>query len=108
MPEFEDDHGVITQSKTSRKVKKPKLYKVLMHNDDYTTRDFVVWVLQSIFHKNENDAVRIMMHVHTTGMGVAGIYTKEVAETKVSKAERLAREHEYPLRLTMEPAEGND
>lgn len=108
MPEFEDDFGVVTDTRTVPKTKRPKLYKVLMHNDDYTTRDFVVWVLQVIFHKSENDAVRIMMHVHTTGVGVAGVYTREVAETKVQKTERLAREQEYPLRMTMEPAEGDE
>jgi len=108
MPEFEDDAGVITRTRTERKVKRPRMYKVLMHNDDYTTRDFVVWVLQTIFHKSEGDAVRIMLHVHQTGIGVAGIYTREVAETKVQKTERLARENEYPLRLTMEPTEGED
>lgn len=103
MEEFEDDVGVITRTQPEKKVKKPRLYKVLMHNDDYTTRDFVVWVLQTIFHKGENDAVRVMLHVHQNGVGVAGLYTREVAETKVAKTERLAREHEYPLRLTMEP-----
>ncbi|HJL06249.1 MAG TPA: ATP-dependent Clp protease adaptor ClpS [Polyangiaceae bacterium LLY-WYZ-15_(1-7)] len=108
MPEFEDDTGVVTRTKPEKKVKRPRLYKVLMHNDDYTTRDFVVWVLQTIFHKSENDAVRVMLHVHHNGVGVAGIYTREVAETKVAKTERLARENEYPLRLTMEPTEGDD
>ncbi|MEM6957696.1 MAG: ATP-dependent Clp protease adaptor ClpS [Myxococcota bacterium] len=108
MPEFEDDLNVITQTRPEEKVKRPRLFKVLMHNDDYTTREFVVWVLQTIFRKSEGDAVRIMMHVHQTGIGVAGLYTREVAETKVSKTERLAREHEYPLRLTMEPEDSDD
>ncbi len=110
MPEFEDDEevGVITRTKPQKKTKRPRLYKVLMHNDDYTTRDFVVWVLQTIFHKSENDAVRVMLHVHNNGVGVAGLYTREVAETKIAKTERLAREHEYPLRLTMEEEDGDD
>ena len=103
MPEYQDDTGVITKTKPDEKVQRPRLYKVLMHNDDYTTRDFVVWVLQTIFRKSEGDAIRVMMHVHQTGVGVAGLYTREVAETKVAKTERLAREHEYPLRLSMEP-----
>ena len=107
MPEWEneEDGGTVTETRTERKVAKPRLFKVLMHNDDYTTRDFVVWVLQSVFHKSEGDAVRIMLHVHQTGIGVAGLYTREVAETKVAKTERLAREHEFPLRLSMEPAD---
>jgi len=108
MPEWEEEDegggaGTVTETRTKPKVAKPRLFKVLMHNDDYTTRDFVVWVLQSVFHKSEGDAVRIMLHVHQTGIGVAGLYTREVAETKVAKTERLAREHEYPLRVTMEP-----
>jgi ATP-dependent Clp protease adaptor protein ClpS len=107
MPEWEHEDdggaGTVTETKSKPKVAKPRLFKVLMHNDDYTTRDFVVWVLQSVFHKSEGDAVRIMLHVHQTGIGVAGLYTREVAETKVAKTERLAREHEYPLRVTMEP-----
>lgn len=83
--------------------KKPPLYKVLLHNDDYTTREFVVLVLQEIFHLSENDATQIMMHVHNTGIGVAGVYTYEVAETKVEKTLALARKFEFPLQLTMEP-----
>lgn len=85
------------------KTKKPPLYKVLLHNDDYTTREFVVLVLQEIFHLSESDAVRIMMHVHNSGVGVAGVYTFEVAETKIEKTMSLARKFEYPLQLTMEP-----
>lgn len=108
MSNFEDDAGVITRTKTSKKLAKPRLFKVLMHNDDYTTREFVVWVLQNIFRKSENEAVQVMLHVHRSGVGIAGVYTREVAETKLSKTERLAREHEYPLRLTMEPAEGDE
>ena len=87
------------------RTKKPPMYKVLLHNDDYTTREFVVWVLQSIFHKNEQDATTIMSHVHNNGVGVAGIYTFEVAETKVQKTQTLAKAHEYPLQLSIEPSE---
>lgn len=110
MPKYEDesDTNVVTRTRTEKKVARPPMYKVLMHNDDYTTRDFVVWVLTTIFRKSEADAVRVMLHVHHTGVGVAGIYTREVAETKIAQTERLAQEHEYPLRLTLEPAEGND
>ena len=87
------------------RTKKPPMYKVLLHNDDYTTREFVVWVLQSIFHKNEQDATTIMSHVHNNGVGVAGVYTHEVAETKVQKTLSLAKAHEYPLQLSIEPTE---
>lgn len=101
--EFDPDSGVVTQTKPEKKLKKPPLYKVLLHNDNYTTREFVVAVLKEIFHKTESDAVQIMMHVHTTGIGVAGVYTHDVATTKIRLVEQLAKEHEYPLRLTMEP-----
>jgi ATP-dependent Clp protease adaptor protein ClpS len=92
------------RTQTERKLKKPRLYKVLLHNDDYTTMEFVVWVLQSVFHHPEEKAVRIMLHVHQNGIGVAGTYPREVAETHVSEVEGLAREHEFPLRCTMEEA----
>ncbi len=87
------------------RTKKPPMYKVLLHNDDYTTREFVVWILTSVFHKNETDALAIMNHVHTQGVGVAGVYTFEVAETKVEKTLGLAKANEYPLQLTIEPSE---
>ena len=99
--------GVITRTRTEteRKLKKPPLYKVLLHNDDYTTREFVVEILRSVFHKGEQDAVRIMLHVHQIGVGVAGVYTFEVAEMNVRQVEALAREHEFPLMLSIEPEE---
>jgi ATP-dependent Clp protease adaptor protein ClpS len=101
--------GVITRTRTEteteRKLKKPPLYKVLLHNDDYTTREFVVEILRAVFHKPEPDAVRIMLHVHQNGVGVAGVYTFEVAEMKVRQVESLAREHEFPLMLSIEPEE---
>ena len=95
--------GLVLDERT--RTKKPPLYKVLLHNDDYTTKEFVVWVLQNVFHKSEGDAVAIMSHVHNHGVGVAGVYTFEVAETKVSKTQQLARAHEYPLQLSIEPTE---
>ncbi len=105
---FETDSGVVTETRTDKQVKKPHLYKVLMHNDDYTTREFVVDVLCTVFHKSEPDAIRVMLHVHHTGVGVAGLYTREVAETKIKTVEQLARQEEFPLRLTMEPEEGDE
>lgn len=76
---------------------------MLLHNDDYTTQEFVVWVLETIFHKPRAEAFAIMMRVHRSGLGVAGIFTRDVAETKVKATERLAEDHEYPLLVTMEP-----
>ncbi|HZW88831.1 MAG TPA: ATP-dependent Clp protease adaptor ClpS [Myxococcaceae bacterium] len=106
MPEKEaPDSGVVTETQSERKLKRPQLYKVLFHNDNYTTRDFVVAVLREVFHKSESDAVAIMLHVHNSGIGVAGVYTYDVARTKIEVVEALAREHEFPLRLTMEPEE---
>src|SRR4029078_9282595 len=81
------------------------LYKVLFHNDNYTPMEFVVMVLPEVFHKSESDAVAIMLNVHRNGLGVAGVYTYEVAETKINKTHALAKEHEFPLKLTMEPEE---
>ncbi|MBW1755236.1 MAG: ATP-dependent Clp protease adaptor ClpS [Deltaproteobacteria bacterium] len=105
---FENDAGTITQVKPDKKLKRPRLYAVLLHNDDYTTREFVVQVLHSVFHRSEQDAIRIMLHVHRNGVGVAGVFTREVAETKMQRTERLARQQEFPLRLTMEPEEEED
>lgn len=100
---FEDhDTGVVTESE--RKVKLPPMFKVLLHNDDYTTMEFVVQVLQSVFHKSAAEATQIMLHIHRSGIGVAGVYTQEIAETKVSTVEAMARQHEYPLMCTMEEA----
>lgn len=102
---FEDDndHAVITRKKVEKKLKKPPLYKVLLHNDPYTTREFVVEMLRGVFHRSETESVQIMLHVHNNGVGVAGVYPFEVAETKIQTVENLAREYEFPLRLTMEP-----
>lgn len=91
-------------AETKEKVEEPPLFKVLLHNDDYTTMEFVVWVLESIFNMPEEQAIQVMLNVHLRGSGVAGIYTYEVAETKVEKTSTLAREHEYPLLVTMEQA----
>jgi ATP-dependent Clp protease adaptor protein ClpS len=81
---------------------------VLLHNDDYTTQEFVVWVLESVFRKPQAEAVAIMMSVHRSGMGVAGIYTHDVAETKLEATRRMAEEQEFPLLVTMEPESGSE
>jgi len=105
---IDTDSGVdtIEDVKSQKKVQKPKLYKVLLHNDHYTTREFVVEVLKYFFHRTETDAVQIMLHVHNSGVGVAGVYTFEVAETKIEQVEALAKEYEFPLQLSMEPEDG--
>ena len=98
------DSGTVTErrTKTRAKTAKPPLYKVILLNDDYTPMEFVVEVLKAVFHKAHAEATRIMLHVHQNGMGVAGVYTFEVAETKVRTVEELARQAEYPLKCTME------
>lgn len=96
------DVGVGVVTKTAPKTKRPSLYKVLLLNDDYTPQEFVVWLLQAVFNKGGEDAVRIMLHVHQTGVGVCGVYTYEVAETKVAQAMELSRRHQHPLQCTME------
>ena len=98
------DVRVIERTQQEEKLARPRRWKVLLHNDDYTTMEFVVWVLQAVFHHDETSATQIMLHVHRTGLGVAGVYTREVAETRVSQVEALAREHEFPLRCSMEEA----
>ena len=98
----EGDTAVATRPK--RKVGHPRQYKVLLLNDDYTTMDFVVMILETVFHHPKVRAEEIMMEVHERGVGVAGIFSFEVAETKVQRVHDLAREHEHPLRCTMEAA----
>jgi len=104
----EGDTGVVTETRSKPKLKRPKLYKVILHNDNYTTMEFVVEVLIGVFHKSETDALQIMLHVHQRGAGVAGVYTYEVAEAKVEKTLKLAHEAQYPLLVTMEPDDDPD
>ena len=89
--------------KTRPKTDKPKLYKVVLHNDDYTTMEFVVHILETIFNKSPAEAHRVMMHVHTQGAGIAGVYSHEVAETKVALVHDEAKAEGHPLRCSMEP-----
>ncbi|MEX1204749.1 MAG: ATP-dependent Clp protease adapter ClpS [Dongiaceae bacterium] len=88
--------------KTKPKTKKPSMYKVLLLNDDYTPMEFVVHVLERFFSMNREDATRIMLHVHRRGVGVCGVFTYEVAETKVNQVVDFARRHEHPLQCTLE------
>jgi ATP-dependent Clp protease adaptor protein ClpS len=102
-PSFRDEGtrgGVAT--KTRAKTQRPSLYKVLLLNDDYTPMEFVVLVLERFFGKTREDATRIMLHVHHKGVGVCGVYTFEVAETKVAQVIEYARQNQHPLQCTME------
>ncbi|MEP6782242.1 MAG: ATP-dependent Clp protease adaptor ClpS [Acidobacteriota bacterium] len=92
-----------TGPETDERVEHPRLWKVLLHNDDFTTQEFVVWVLESIFNLPHAEAFAIMMHVHQSGVGVAGRFTRDVAETKVKATQQMAEQHEYPLLVTIEP-----
>lgn len=98
-PYEESDSSVIEQVK----VKKPKKYKVILHNDDYTTMEFVIFILKVVFHKTTAEAESVMLEVHNKGRGVCGIYSYEVAETKSKKVEVLAKEQSHPLICTIEP-----
>jgi ATP-dependent Clp protease adaptor protein ClpS len=97
----ENEGGTLVVEKT--KVRPPKNYKVLLHNDDYTTMEFVIFVLQSIFHKNLEESERIMLEVHQKGIGICGVYTFEVAESKVQKVMELSKIQGHPLVATFEP-----
>ncbi|MBU0724505.1 MAG: ATP-dependent Clp protease adapter ClpS [Alphaproteobacteria bacterium] len=88
--------------KTKPKTKKPSLYKVLMLNDDYTPMEFVVHVIERFFQKTREEATRIMLHVHHRGVGICGVFTYEVAETKVTQVMDYARQHQHPLQCTLE------
>jgi ATP-dependent Clp protease adaptor protein ClpS len=101
MPEFPDnDTDVLTESET--KLEKPKLFKVLLHNDDFTTMDFVVFILEYVFMRDSAESFAIMLKVHNEGVGLAGVYPYEVATMKAEKAMNLARAREYPLLCTVE------
>ena len=95
--------SVLLEPKSAQKLERPRLWRVLLHNDDYTTQDFVVWVLETVFRKPRGEAFTIMLSVHRSGMGIAGVYTHDVAETKLKATKSLAEQHEFPLLVTMEP-----
>jgi ATP-dependent Clp protease adaptor protein ClpS len=92
--------GIVTRTRT--KTKKPSLYKVLLLNDDYTPMEFVVHILEKFFAKSREDAVEVMLHVHRHGVGICGVFTFEVAETKVAQVIEFSRRHQHPLQCTME------
>ncbi len=96
------DVGSDVLSETKIKLEKPKLYKVLLHNDDFTTMEFVIFVLQYVFNREDQEAFSIMLKVHNEGIGIAGIYPYEIATVKCNKAINLAKAREYPLLCTVE------
>lgn len=104
MPEFPDIEpgGIDVLPEKKTRLEKPKLFKVLLHNDDFTTMDFVVFVLQYVFGRSEAEAFTIMLKVHNEGVGIAGIYPYEIATMKCDKAINLAKAREYPLLCTVE------
>jgi ATP-dependent Clp protease adaptor protein ClpS len=97
-----DGIGVDIVTQTRIKTKKPSLYRVLLLNDDYTPMEFVVYILERYFNRSREQATRIMLHVHQKGVGLCGVYTYEVAETKVAQVLDLAKRHEHPLQCVME------
>jgi ATP-dependent Clp protease adaptor protein ClpS len=101
-PQSQYEDSAVAEAGSREKVEEPPRFKVLLHNDDYTTMEFVVWVLEQVFNMAEDQAFAVMLNVHVRGVGVAGVYTYEVAEMKVAKTTELAQEHEFPLLATME------
>ena len=97
------DESTLIEPESDQEVDRPRMWRVLLHNDDYTTQEFVVYVLETVFNKPQAEAFAIMMRVHQAGLGIAGIYTRDVAETKVKAARQLAEQNEFPLLVTMEP-----
>ena len=97
----EQNEGAVVTALKNR-VAEPPMYKVLLQNDDYTPMDFVVMILEVVFHKERSEAARIMMNVHRQGIGVAGIFTRDVAETKVAVVHELALKNEFPLKCSLE------
>ena len=101
----EPGEGLALRNRPKTRVQPPSMWKVILHNDDYTTQDFVIAILRAIFRKSEAEAVTIMLSVHQKGVGVAGIYPKDIAETKVALVRQAAERREFPLLCTLEPEE---
>ncbi len=95
--------GTATKTRARPKLQPPSMWKVILHNDDYTTQEFVVWILETIFRKPEPEAVRIMLDVHKRGKGIAGVYPFDIADTKIAQVKSVAQQHEFPLLCTLEP-----
>jgi ATP-dependent Clp protease adaptor protein ClpS len=104
MDDFEQDGMVIAEAESETELRKPPLYNVLIHNDDFTSMEFVVFILQTVFERSESEALQIMLKVHNEGVGVVGLYTYEIAEMKVVKVTSIAQANEFPLLCTIEEA----
>ena len=104
MSEHHPDFGEDLENRVADELEEPQQYRVLLHNDDYTTMEFVVEILEKVFHKSPADAFRIMVLVHKSGIGVCGVFTAEIAETKVELVHHLAKRHGFPLQCSMEAA----
>lgn len=103
MSEQQPDITEVVKEHTQERTKEPPMYRVLLHNDDFTTKEFVVEILMYVFHKPVNEAMELMWRVHRQGTGVAGVFAREIAETKIATVTNIARENGFPLRVTMEP-----
>ncbi|THB67408.1 MAG: ATP-dependent Clp protease adapter ClpS [Spirochaetaceae bacterium] len=99
---FSADHASSVKEKSSEKVKEPDMYQVILHNDDFTTMEFVIEVLMKVFHQTMNQATQIMLSVHERGQGRVGVYTYDIASTKAQQAMTIARKRQYPLKVTVE------
>ena len=104
MGKTDSSHREEILTRDKKDFQEPPLYKVLLHNDDYTTMEFVVMVLETIFGKDTSEATTIMLNVHHQGMGVAGVYSREIGETKVSEVHQTARKNQFPLKCSLEKA----
>ncbi len=102
MSSIDNSHEGKVLTHTRQRTEEPPMYKVLLHNDDYTTMEFVIYILEKVFRKTMPEATRIMLNVHQRGIGVAGVYNRELAETKTATVEQLARKNEYPLKCSLE------
>ncbi|MCB0356749.1 MAG: ATP-dependent Clp protease adapter ClpS [Bdellovibrionales bacterium] len=107
-PESEEKGQIQTLDRPQAKTRKPPMYKVLILNDDYTPMDFVVHVLKKFFRKNEAEATEIMLHVHHKGSGLAGVFTYEIAETKVFQVNEYSRKNKHPLKCTLEKEDSHE
>ncbi|MCI5224251.1 MAG: ATP-dependent Clp protease adapter ClpS [Candidatus Electrothrix sp. AR4] len=105
MPKANSENKEEVLTKDKKTPQEPPLYKVLLHNDDYTTMEFVVMVLETIFDKDTSEATTIMLNVHHQGLGIAGVYPREIGETKVSEVHQTARKNQFPLKCSLEKAQ---
>jgi ATP-dependent Clp protease adaptor protein ClpS len=104
---IEDLEGELLTEETTQ-LKRPDMYRIVLLNDDYTPREFVVWVLVKVFYKSEEEGTRIMLDAHTKGKSIIGVYTYDIARTKVMQVDNLAKQHQHPLKCDMEVEEGGE